>query len=629
MALVARKAAAAQDSPIGRLAAARGLFRSDEFDAWLSARGWSWRGLESGVYGVDLDAAVLLWTFSDPAQWCETFMVEPRTGGPWKFFDYQRESLRAWDQDVVHQDGAEVGKTREITCLVLWGQCTSMGLTVRRPWMLIGAPQQTHLDEIILAIEEQVGAAEGGDTAKGRLLSQFWLRPKRTPHMMQRFLTVPLCEEEKPGIGRVYYRPAGHDGEAFRGVHVNGLLLMDEAAKLKRAVQWSEFWRAGEPGCRRRVYSVPDGDRNTEFFRLTQQAVPDQPAGTNGWRLFRWPKTVMPAPFWSDERDAGFVRLYGGRQSPGYVRNVLGEWGDAEAPVFGWDLLLPNILPLPEARILMLAADRTRGQLAVTLAAVDLVITQGRKSGQLRYLCDTVVELEPFISRDDAGRRAAMRELLEPLIEPHTRGVFWAGVDFGETHDPTEIVIGQEIGERIRDELRVQCSGLPYLAQAELIHCVDALFGRRPIWGADLGSAGTAVVRDLQSLGLFEAARFDERLTGFQFAGNVDCVGEDGEPLRDPTDQDGERVLRAPAKHWATQCMARRFQRHGYAMAYDPEVLNWMTSHTAREGAKWPIYSKAHDHNIDARRVQMLAKLYAETGGAADIFSSGVYLRSA
>ncbi len=622
------RAPVAGEGRFRRVMAERGVYDPDEFDAWLAARRWNWQRLDAGDYGVGIDEALVLFTFEDPVRWCETFLLEPRTGDPWKFFDFQKASVRAWRQDVVHQDGAEVGKTREIVCLVLWAMCTAMGFTVRRPWILIGAPQQTHLDEIILAIEEQVGVSESGDSAKGRLLSQFWLRPKRTPHMMQRFLTVPLGADEKPGIGRVYYRPAGHDGEAFRGVHVNGMLLMDEAAKLKRAVQWTEFWRAAEPGCRTRVYSVPDGDRSSEYFRLTQQARENAPEGSTGARLFRWPKSIMPSPYWSAERDAEFVRRFGSRQAPGYVRNVMGEWGDAESPVFSWELLLPCVMQLPAFRILMLKADRTRGTLSVTLARIELKITDGRKSGQQHFEADTCVDLEPFLSRDDAGRRRAMRDLLEPLVEPRRRGVFYGGVDFGETHDPTEIILSEQVGDRWRDELRVQCAGLPYLAQCELIFCIDALFGRLPGWGADLGAAGTAVVRDLQSLELFGDARFDERMTGFQFGSSVDCVGEDGEPLRDSSDEHGEKIIRAPAKHWATQCMTRRFQALGYALAYDAESLNHMTSHTAREGAKWPIYSKTDDHDIDARRVQMLRKLFEEQGAGIDVFASGVYQRS-
>ena len=36
-----------------------------------------------------------------------------------------------------------------------------IGFSQRIPSMLIGAPQQTHLDEIIMAIEEVVGVSDG------------------------------------------------------------------------------------------------------------------------------------------------------------------------------------------------------------------------------------------------------------------------------------------------------------------------------------------------------------------------------------------------------------------------------------------------------------------------------------
>jgi len=611
-----------------RIMAERGVFAPDEFEAWLAARGWAWQALDRGDYGITLEQALVLFVFEDPVRWCETFLIEPRTGEPWSFFEYQKPSIRAFRQNVIHQDGAEVGKTREIMCLVLWGSCTAVGFTVRRPWSLIGAPQQTHLDEIILAVEEQVGAQEDG-SARGSLLSHFWLRPKRTPHMMQRFLTVPLGETENAGIARVYYRPAGHDGEAFRGVHVNGFGMMDEAAKLKRAVQWTEFYRALMPGCKLRAYSVPDGDRASGYYKLTQAAVPDLPEGAEGNRLFHWPKTIMPAPFYSEAREREFVRLYGGRQTPGYVRNVLGEHGDAEAPVWSWDVVLPNVQDLPDFRVIKLAADRQRGQLSVIVKRIELQIVQGKKFGVEHWLADTMLDLEPFIGKDDDARRAAFRTLLREHLHGASAGVFWAGADLGESNDPTEIRISEQIGPKWEDVLRLSASGLPYHAQREMIYALQELFGWLPHWGVDLGAAGTAVVKDLQNSERFADAHFDEVMTGFQFANAVECIDEDGEALRDARDEDGEDIVRAPAKHWATQCISQRLQKLGYAMAYDTEALNWMTNHTAREGAKWPIYSKNFDHDIDARRMQMLRKLYDDTSGNVDIFSSAVRLRSA
>ncbi|HPG93679.1 MAG TPA: hypothetical protein PLR28_03885 [Dokdonella sp.] len=615
-----------KEGALARQMADRGVFDPDEFDAWLCERGWAWQALDRGDYGLTMDDALVLHVFEDPVRWCETFLIEPRTGAPWKFFEYQKNSLRAWRQNVIHQDGAEVGKTREILCFVLWGQCTSMGLTMRRPWMLIGAPQQTHLDEIILAIEEQVGVQESGE-AKGSLLSHFWLKPKRTPHMMQRFKTIPLGAGEKPGVGRVYYRPAGHDGEAFRGVHVNAACIMDEAAKLKRELQWSEFWRAAMPGCGKRVYSVPDGDRATGFFRLTQQAVPNLDESLTGWRLFHWPKTIMPEPYWSAARDLEFTRDFGGRQTPGYQRNVLGEWGDAENPVWSWDVLLPNVVDVPEYRAIKLVADHARNTLAIEVRRVELQAESNRKVGIDHWLHDTTVDLTPFTKSANAIRRGSMRELLRANLRGESRGVFWAGADLGESNDPTEIIISEELGPHLRDRVRICARGLPYHMQRELIFCLAELFGFLPHWGVDLGSAGTVVVKDLQTLDEYAAARFDETLTGYQFSNAVDCVDEAGETLIDASDDGTEKIIRAPAKHWASQCITARLQSVGYSMAYDTEVLNRITNHTARQGTKWPIYAKKDDHEIDARRMQMLRKLYDEQAAYPDVFSVGAHER--
>ena len=600
----------------------------DEFDAWLRTQGMTWRGVESGAYGISLNDALVMWTISDPVRWAETFLVEPNTGEPYKLFDYQRESLRAWDQDVVHQDGAEVGKTREITVLILWGCCTSMGGTIANPSMLVTAPMQSHLDEIIMAVEAQVGAQESGE-AKGSLLSPFWRKPKRTPHTLHKFSAPNFLNPSRPSQARVYYRPLGHDGEALRGVHVTALGLMDEAAKAKRELHFSEFYRALEPGAKSRMYSVPDGDNSTPYFRLTQRAVLNLPRGTPGVRKFHWPKTLMPAPFWSPERDAEFIRRYGGRHTPGYIRNVLGEHGQAENPVWSWDLLTPNIDDLPDFRILKLRADRGRDELSVELLRIRLDVMAGKKVPTEDVLESSALSLHEFIAADDETRRTCWRRLLRRLLLGDGMGVYFAGCDLGESNDPTEIILSERRGTKLVDVLRVNATGLPYHAQRELIFGISELWGHLPHWGADLGSAGTAVVKDLQNSDAYAEAHFDERMTGFNFSEAVDCVGEDGEPLRDLRDDSVDKVVRAPAKDWATKCITARLQQCGYAMAYDNEALNWMTNHTSKEGAKHTIYAKDNDHNIDARRQQMLRMLFDDQGADLDHFSTGVHDRRA
>lgn len=608
----------------------RGVYDPDEFDQFLAERGWAWKALERGDYGITVEEALVVFTFEDPLRWSETFLFEPDSGDPYRFWDYQRASVRAWMQDVVHQDGAECGKTREIIALTAWAGCTAMGGRVANPWSLIAAPQQTHLDEIILALEEQFGVSDGA--GRKTLIQHFWLKPKRTPHTMHRFLAPNPLRADRPSIARTYYRPGGHDGEAFRSLHVNAFGMFDEGAKVKSKLIFSEFWRALKPGCRSRIYSVPDGDRSSDYFQQTQRAVIDLPVDKPGARLFRWTQTMKPPPFWSPERDAEMVRRFNGRNTPGYQRNVLGEHGQSENPVWPWGVLMPNVVDLPGYRVIKLHADAESDQLTVEVMAVKLSMHEGRKVGEYAYLADEARDLRPLLRGTDMDRRDAMRQILRPFVASASQGVFWAGADLGERNDPTEIILSEEVGRQMRDLVRIQARGFPYHLQEELIFVLDELFNHLPFWGADLGSAGTTVVKDLISVDRFSDGHFEDRMVGFHFQQNVECIGEDGEALEDEDKRTGERrVLVAPAKHWGTQCISARLQDGGYALPYDTEAMNAMATQTARPGAKWPIYSKNDDHHPDARRQQMLRKLRAliDDGAGVDLFASGVSEREA
>ncbi len=605
-----------------------GIYETDEFDAWLQSRGWSWHQLERGDYGLDIPQAMVLFTIDDPVRWAEAMMIEAEDQTPYRLWDYQKESVRSFQQDVIHEDGAEVGKTREITVITLWACYTGMGGRIIKPSVLIGAPMQVFLDDIARAMEMQAGVADGAGWKSP--LREDWLEPIRTPHKLFRIKTFNWRDPGRTSVAEIHFRPSGHDGESFRGVHVNALAIMEEAAKCKNKVQWTEFYRGMMPGCRLRAYSVPDGDRNTEYHRLCSVAVEDLPPDQPGYRKFRWPKTLMPPPFWDEERRQKFIKYYGGADSPGYKRNVLGEWGDAENPVIRWDTLLPNVVDLPDYRRVTLGADGGASTLYMEASSIQLTMTEGRKTGSERLIADRALGLDSYIGKDDHARRDAWQELLAPhLTHIDPRGLFVAGCDLGERNDPTEICLSERIGAHLRDALRVKAKGLPYHAQSELIYTIDKATGNRALWGIDMGSAGTAVVKDLLNLDRYADAGFEGRLIGFHFQESVDCVGEDGELLV-LTDEDGREITqRAPAKHWATICVVKRLQTMGYQLAYDTAVLNDYTSHTAREGAKWPIYAKKNDHTIDARRMQMLRLLREHEGCAPDVFSAKSYNRAA
>lgn len=599
----------------------------DDFEWWLEQKGWHLRQIERGDIGLTLDEAQLLYIIEDPVLFARAFMDDPDTGQPYEFFDYQVPSVRAWYQDVVHQDGAEVGKTREIVVLVIWGSITGLGGQVRNAWSLVGAPQQTHLDEIIMAVEEHFGVAEGQRGEKP-ILHHFWTKPKKHPHYMHRFLTLNPENPRRPGISRVYYRPAGYDGEAYRGVHVSGFGIKDEAAKIKNAKAWQEFWRALKPGCHRRIYSVPDGDNTTEYFKICQQAIENLPPPQEGWRKFRWPKTLMPEPFWSAERKREFIRLYGSADAPGYVRNVLGEHGQAENPVWPWPEIEPNICDVPEYRCIKLVADNEHGELRVTAYGVEMVYADGRKSPRERLVADRDEDIGDFKARDDARRRQAIRRVLREFLQPFERGVYWMGADLGFAKDPSELMVWREIGAQLRRVARIHLRGMGYDQQCDTIYCLDELLGFQGAWGVDFGSAGTAVVQFMQALERFEEGSYEERMTGFQFAAAVDAIDEDGNILEEEDERGEVKPVRLPAKELATNLITSRLQRVGMAVPYDNEVVGHYLNHTAREGQRWRIFSKENDHTIDADRAAVLRKVYDELIGSNDVFSSGVNRRN-
>ncbi|MDQ2069328.1 hypothetical protein [Natronospira bacteriovora] len=593
-----------------------------DFGWWLDQKGWHWRALDRGEYGISLEQAQLLYVMEDPVLWCRAFLTDPDTGQPYEFWDYQRPSIRAWDQNVVHQDGAEVGKTREIIALILWGMCTSFGMSIRRPSILVGAPQQTHLDEIIMAMEEHLGVEEDHQGGKP-IIGYHWRKPKKTPHYMARFRTPK-------GPGRVYFRPSGHDGEAFRGVHVNAMALFDESAKAKHKVIWSEFFRAMMPGCKFRCYSVPDGDRQTDYYRMCQEARLNLRPGEKGMRLFHWPKTIQPESFWNQERKEEAIQNFGGEGEPGYQRNVLGLHGQQENPVFPWPVFEPNLRHVPEYRCLRLTENTSEGSVHVQAYEIELKRDQGKKHPHRQVLADRYDSLSGWRAKDRTVIREVVNKLLREFFEPLGPARYWLGADLGLRNDPTEIRVWQERGDELRCVGRIHAKHVSYDVQCELIYCLDRIHGQALHGGIDMGSAGAAVMNMLYNLEDYEDAHFEERLTGFNFGGWLDAVDEEGEALIQTDQSSGkEKAERLPAKHLATDLLLQRMQRVGFAYPYDRDTVSDYSNHTAREGTRFPIYAKKDDHVIDADRLMMLRRSFDDEQGAPDLFASGSESRAA
>jgi hypothetical protein len=87
----------------------------------------------------------------------------------------------------------------------------------------------------------------------------------------------------------LYFRPAGPYGDAFRSLHVDRVWV-DEGAWLSEKA-WKALRQCLKAGGRLRIYSTPNGLRDTTYYRLTASAQ---------FRVFRWPSWLNPN--WTAER---------------------------------------------------------------------------------------------------------------------------------------------------------------------------------------------------------------------------------------------------------------------------------------------------------------------------------------
>ncbi len=577
------------------------LIPEEALDAFLQGRGWSWQQLARGDLELSFDDIHLGLICSSPEWWSRAFLVEPDTGDPYIYFPYQVPSLLD-EGDVIHSDGAEVGKTREIGNLLLWKSFTKKGAS-----SLVGAPEQVHLDEIIEYCIEQI--------EDSKVLKPGLKRHKKHPHHVITF----------QNRAKIYFCPAGFAGVSFRGKHVRDYAFLDEAAKLHNPKIWEEFWRSGKPGCVFRLYSVPDGVRTTNFYRLKEAAKgnvnlqgsdrePDELDGILKERKFtyyNWKKTDQPSPFWTPERQRFYEKLYGGRDSGGYRRNVLGEDGDPENPVFPWHHLEACLKDIPEYKALKLLFDEGSGTVSIFSASYRLNAKGGDKTGKEELLEDRTV------SRSGFNLREVIRDAFSPIP-----GLKYFGGDFGFSNDPTEILVRLIIGKTWRTVARLHMKGATYDLQAEAIDIMDDIFEPKGI-GQDFGNAGSALVHMLQAEDAYPEKHYDEKVTGYQFAEAYDDIDENGEVIED---KKTGKPKRKPAKELATGIMQQKMQRREWEMPPDPDLIRSYSSHTYTIGSRNIIYSKVDDHTIDADRACTLKMVIPDETGA-DMFEGGASFR--
>jgi len=596
------------------------------FNRFLAERDWNFEALVRGHYKPANDETPF--SVEDvqgylitqlPSLFATAFMHEPDTGAPYEFWDYQLPSVDYIAGDVIHEDGAEVGKTREIISLLLWSAFTSHGGKLKRPHSLIAAPLQTHLNEIIDAIVEQV---ENNPDLKA-ITQKGWHR--KAPHHRMEFTTGAIID----------FRPAGVDGNAFRGVHANAFVVFDEATKVKNKLIWSEFWRARKPAATSRIYSVPDGDRSCDFFTQCQFAIPYDEfikRYPNGYYTgkheppvvkFHWAKTMMPAPFWSESRRRKFIDMYNGEDSSGYVRNVLGLWGDPASSVFPWSTFGPCMIDIPEYRRLKVMVDSHSGTVALELMRFEAMQDGNRMTGREVVIWDRHIPIAEWDTEETC--RSSIEQIVFTAFPDMPSGEYGMGCDLGQTKDPTELLLFRKVGDNKRMTIRTHLRGVEYKHQCEFIRAMDILAdpeAKLPAIGCDPGNAGTAVMGILGG-SRFEGRNFESRLSGYGFGNAYDAVDLQGNPIED---QKTGKSLRQNGKELSTDLIVMAMQSRKRFYPLDPELALYYPSHTYAQGPRYRKFCTNNDHIIDADRQEMMNSVLGD-GGRFDAFSCGAEQR--
>lgn len=355
--------------------------------------------------------------------------LRDRDGAPWSARDYQVGSLESYGLRKVHCDGRDVGKTTEIELMALWA---SVACPNRE--MLVATQCENHLYPLMKRIVDRLQSTE--------LFSGNVVEIRRSPSWHIR------CANGFVLWGRI----AGPRGMNFQGMHVDWQVV-DEAQEMTET-SWGELYQALNGGGRRWVYGVPNGKRDT-FYRMTSEGDAEQ---------YNWASTLNPE--FDVAKDLELVRLYGGRNSPGYIHRVLGQHG---APAYG------------------------------------------------------VFDMDAYGACVDEGAEACVVRLLEgdDFVVPGSvlDGEYFLGCDLGFSRDPSEFVVYRAEGPYWISVLRVHLDGVNYARQEDVLVELDAAYDFVGI-GIDCGNSGRAVAHRLMQRG----EGWCEKVRAYEFGSSVDLA---------------------------------------------------------------------------------------------------------
>jgi len=449
------------------------------------------------------------WLEIQSRAWFAYRYLKDRDGRPWRVRAYQVPSLESRAARKVHCSGRDVGKTAEIEVLCAWA---SICMPMRQ--MLIATQHESNLTPLMRRLQALF--------ERNEYLASNVLRIRQSPSWHLEF---------RNGF-QIYARIAGPAGVNFQGMHVDWQLV-DEAQNLTDDA-WNQLYPALNAGGARWVYGVPNGMRN-QFYRLSRNPAYEQ---------YHWPSAFNPG--FDDEKDREFQYLYGGKDAPGYVHNVLGLHGSPERGVF------------PLSRYVACVGNH---------AYFDVPVR-------------SVSELP------------ALRDLELPCELDAAKASYYLGCDLGFAQDPSELVVYAEGGGRLFNLGRIHMENVDYATQQQVIERLDEVYDFAAI-GIDSGHSGCAVAHNLIAIG----PKWPGKIVQVPFGGAV---------AWDAT-ADGIYAKRF-VKELATEILIRLMGTGEIVFPPIAERMNQYAGHTyciAPSGRM--VFSKGNDHIIDADRCAIMA----------------------
>jgi len=260
---------------------------------------------------------------------------------------------------------------------------------------------------------------------------------------------------------------------------------------------WDGMYQCLNTGGICRVYSTPNGMRDTAYYRIMESKL---------WTHFHWPSWI--APDWTKDREKELLDFYGGKDTPGWQHEVAGEHGKPSYGAFDTEHVIRAMVKIGDYR-------------KRTITGEDIKDCEDEEA--IRTRIETILRLGSATQRPQGSQRGILGT-----------ACYWLGGDLGYTSDPTELLLLEEDPETetLTLILRIHAEHVAYPVISEIIALIDRLYSPQGI-GVDRGGNGMSVVQELLGLDKYKDLYLNGRLVGYDFGGSI-AVGEDktGKPIK-------------------------------------------------------------------------------------------------